>query len=113
MINFDDFSKVELKIAKIVSAERVEGSEKLLKLSTDIGEKDATGVSVLRTVVAGIGKSYSPESLVGKEIVIVANLEPRIIMGIESRGMILATSGENGPVILIPEKEVLAGSSVH
>ena len=105
MINYDDFAKLDLKIATITAAERVEGSEKLLKLQLDLGAEQ-------RQIVSGIAKSYQPEQLVGKQIVMIANLEPRSLMGIESNGMLLAASGESGPVLLIPEKEVSAGTSI-
>ena len=113
MINYDDFSKIELKVAKILAAERVDGSEKLLKLQVDLGLEK-------RQIVAGIGKVYAPENLVGKEIAIVANLETRSFIlrqssgqvVLESQGMLLAASDENGPVILMPEKEVLPGAEI-
>ncbi|MCK9187030.1 MAG: methionine--tRNA ligase subunit beta [Candidatus Colwellbacteria bacterium] len=106
MINFEDFSKIELKVGKIMSAERVEGSEKLLKLAVSLGAED-------RQILAGIGRAYSPEELAGKEIVIVANLEPRILMGFESQGMLLAATGEDGlPVLIHPEKAVEPGISL-
>lgn len=107
MIAYDDFAKLELKIATVLTAERVEKSEKLLKLSIDVGEETA------RTLVAGIGKRYAPEELVGTQIVIIANLEPRTLMGIESQGMLLATEDEQGPVLLRPSSPVKQGSSVH
>lgn len=106
MINFEDFQKVELKIAKILEASRVEGSDKLLKLKVSLGESGE------RQIIAGIGKSYEPDFLIGKEIAIVANLEPRMLMGLESQGMILAAKGEAGPIILFPEKEVPPGSGI-
>ena len=106
MITFDDFKKVELKIAKILEAGRVEGSEKLLKLKVSLGSEE-------RQVIAGIGLKYEPENIVGREIVIVANLEPRKLMGLESQGMLLAAGGEEGPIILIPEAEVAAGAEVR
>ncbi|OGZ02781.1 MAG: methionine--tRNA ligase subunit beta [Candidatus Liptonbacteria bacterium RIFCSPLOWO2_12_FULL_60_15] len=107
MISIEDFKKAELKIAKILSAERVEGSEKLIKLKVSLGEEE-------RQIVAGIGKAYEPEALVGKEIVVVANLEPRTMMGIESQGMLLAASeGDGLPVLLVPEREIAPGSSVR
>ncbi len=105
MITFDDFQKLDLRVAKIIRAEKIEGSEKLLKLQVDLGEGT-------RQVVAGIGKQYAPESLLGKEIVVVVNLEPRLIFGLESQAMLLAAQGL-GPVILIPEKEVAAGAGVR
>ncbi|MBI4268403.1 methionine--tRNA ligase subunit beta [Candidatus Uhrbacteria bacterium] len=107
MLSYDDFSKLELKIATVRAAERVEGSEKLLKLAIDVGEEAA------RTLVAGIGKRTTPEELIGTQIVIIANLEPRMLMGIESQGMLLATDGDDGPVLLRPEHPVKPGSGVH
>ncbi len=105
-IPFDDFQKLDLRIAKILEASRIEGSEKLLKLAIDIGDER-------RQLVAGVGKVYEPESLIGREIVIVANLEPRVMMGFESQGMLLAAHDENGnPVLLMPEKETPPGSII-
>lgn len=105
MISYDDFAKLELKIGKIRSAERIEGTDKLVRLEVDLGVER-------RQLVAGIGLSYQPDELVGKEIVVVANLESRTIKGVESQGMLLAASGEEGPVLLAPEKEVPPGSGV-
>lgn len=112
MINFEDFKKIELRVAKILGAERIEGSEKLLKLQLDAGDKDEAGLSAVRQVIAGIGKVYAPENLIGREIVIVANLEPRKLMGLESQGMLLAASDKQGPVFLMPEHEVPPGSGI-
>jgi methionine--tRNA ligase beta chain len=106
MVNFEDFKKVELKIAKIIAAERVEGSEKLLKLIVSLGEEE-------RQIVAGIGKQYSPDELPGKEIVVVANLEPRTLMDLESQGMLLAADDQGNPVLLTPEKEVPPGTGIR
>ena len=105
MISYEDFKKIELKVAKILEAERVEGSEKLLKLKLSLGEEE-------RQVIAGIGKNYDPKNLMGREIIIVTNLEPRKLMGLESNGMLLAADSLNGPVVLMPEKEVEAGSTI-
>lgn len=104
MITIDDFKKAELKVARVLAAERVESSEKLLKLTVDAGDRDASNAPVRRQIIAGIGKAYAPEQLVGKQIVIVANLETRMLMGQESNGMLLAASDENGPVLLVPER---------
>ena len=82
-ITIEDFMKIQLKTAKVLSAERVPKSEKLLKLQVSLGAEQ-------RQIVAGIGKKYEPESLIGKTIVIVANLKPAKLMGIESQGMVLA-----------------------
>ena len=105
MINYDDFAKIELKIAKILTVEPVDGSEKLLKLQIDIGGEQ-------RQIISGIAKSYTSEQLIGKSVVVIANLEPRMIMGLESNGMLLAASGDNGPVILLPETEVPPGTGI-
>jgi len=106
MMNIDDFKKTELRVAKVLSAERVEGSEKLLKLEVDLGQEK-------RQIIAGIGKAYNPENLIGKEIVVVANLEPRSLMGLESQGMVLAVNSESGPVLLIPDQEVVPGTEIR
>ena len=88
-ISIDDFMKVELRVAKVLTAERVEKSKKLLKLSVDVGTEQ-------RTLVAGIAEAYEPEALVGKTVVIVFNLKPAKLMGIESNGMVLAASPDGG-----------------
>lgn len=104
-INLDEFKKSELRVGKVISAERVEGSEKLLRLQVDLGET--------RQILSGIAKAYAPEDLIGKQVVIIANLEPRQMMGFESQGMLLAASGADGkPVILTIDGEVPAGTSV-
>lgn len=105
LISFDYFKKAALRSAKITAAERIAGSDKLLKLQLDLG-------SEARQLVAGIGKRYASEELIRKEIVIVANLEPRIIMGIESRGMLLAANSEDGPVLVVPERNVPPGAEI-
>lgn len=107
LIEFDHLAKVKLKIGKILSAERVEKSDKLLKLQIDLGE------STPRQIIAGIGLAYKPESLIGLQVAIVANLKPRKLMGLESQGMILAASNDNGPVVLNPEQAVENGCDIH
>jgi methionyl-tRNA synthetase len=105
LIGIEDFARVELKIGKVIGAERVEKSNKLIRLRVDTGEE--------RQIVAGIGKSYSPEDLVGKKIVVVANLKPAKLMGVESQGMLLAATDEDGTCsILTPERDVNQGSRV-
>jgi methionyl-tRNA synthetase len=112
-INYDHFKTVDLRTAKILSAERVTGSEKLIRLELEAGDKDITGEALRRQIVAGIGTAYEPESLVGQTIVIVANLEPRKLMGVESNGMLLAARDESGaPVILTPQRDVPPGTNV-
>lgn len=105
LIGIKDFMKVDLRVGKIVSAERVEKSEKLVKLKVDIGAET-------RQVVAGIGKSYTPEELMGKSIVIVANLKPAKLMGIESQGMLLAASSGDLLAVATFDRETKAGSRV-
>jgi methionyl-tRNA synthetase len=93
-ITIDDFMKVELRVAKVLTAERVPKSKKLLKLSVDVG-------SETRTLVAGIAEAYEPETLVGRTVVIVFNLQPATLMGVESNGMVLAASPEGGKPMLL------------
>jgi len=104
-IDYDDFSKVDLRVAKILAAEAVPKSNKLVKLKIDIGEE--------RTIVAGIGKDYKPEELVGKSIVIVANLKPAKLMGVESRGMLLATDSPEGLTLIGFDREPKTGAKVR
>jgi methionyl-tRNA synthetase len=93
-ITIDDFMKIDLRVAKVLTAERVPKSKKLIKLTLDLGYEQ-------RTLAAGIAEAYEPEVLVGRHVVIVANLEPRALMGIESNGMVLAASPEGGKPTLI------------
>ncbi len=114
MISIDDFKKIELKAGKILSAEKVEGSEKLVKLSVDLGPSTGSGQARdVRQVLAGIAATYPPETLTGKQIVVVANLEPRPLMGMESQGMLLAAESEEGPILLTPEKAVTPGAKIR
>ena len=93
-ITIDDFMKVDLRVAKVLAAERVPKSKKLIKLTLDLGAEQ-------RTLAAGIAEAYEPDALVGRHVVIVANLEPRTLMGIESNGMVLAASPDGGAPTLI------------
>lgn len=107
MISIDDFTKCDIRIVKVLTAEPVEGSEKLLKLTVTIGDEE-------RQILAGIGKSYAPDTLIGKEVVAVVNLEPRMMMGLESQGMILATGDDIENIsLLTPDKDVAAGQSIR
>ncbi len=94
-IPIDDFLKVDLRVGLVVSAERVKGSDKLLHMKVDIGEPQP------RTIVAGIAEAYAPEQLLNRKVVIVANLQPRKLKGIESNGMIVAASIEGGKPVLV------------
>lgn len=96
MITIEDFKKVEMRAGKIISAEAIEGSEKLLKLMVDFGSASAEGFGGTKQVVSGIKKYFEdPQSLVGIMCAFVTNLEPREIMGLKSEAMIMAVSGEN------------------
>lgn len=105
-LSFDDFKKLDLRIAKILTAEKVEGADKLLRLTVDIGTEE-------RQVVAGIAKWYNPEDLVGRQVVMIANLAPAKIRGVESNGMLLAADLDGAAVLLQPDKEVPEGSTVR
>ncbi len=107
MLKFEDFQKLELKLAKVVACEKVEGADKLLKLRVDMGGGDE------RQMVAGIAKSYDPDSLVGRTIVVVANLEPATIRGVESQAMLLAASDDQGTSVLVPDRELPPGTKVR
>jgi methionyl-tRNA synthetase len=106
LISIDQFFQAELKVATVTAAERVPKSEKLIKLSLDVGEEGP------RTVVAGIGLAYQPEDLVNKQVVVVANLQPAKLMGVESQGMVLAASIDGKPVLLHPGVQVPNGTRV-
>lgn len=106
-INFETFEKIELKVGKVLEAAKVEKSKKLLKLRIDIGTE-------VRTILSGIAEYYTPEQMTGKQVVIVANLAPRKIMGIESQGMVLMAEDDKGTLALIqPIAEVNPGSEVR
>lgn len=108
-IGFDELSRLDLRIGRVVSAARIPRSEKLLKLEVDLGD------GAPRQVVAGIGKSYAPEALVGQQVTMVANLKPVTLMGIESRGMVLAVGGGAGDAdlaLLQPSKARTIGTRV-
>ena len=104
-ISIDDFFKIDLRTGKIIEAEKVPKSKKLLKLKVDIGTE-------VRQVVAGIAESYEPERLIGRTIVLVANLKPATLMGIESQGMVLAGSGDGKVILAGFDEELNPGSRV-
>ncbi|MCG8460033.1 MAG: methionine--tRNA ligase subunit beta, partial [Holophagales bacterium] len=106
-IAIDHFFEVVLKVAEVQAAEPVAKSNKLLKLTVDVGEASP------RTVVAGIAKHYAAEELVGRQVVVVANLQPAKLMGVESNGMVLAASEDGKPVLLAPDAPVPPGTRVR
>ena len=105
VLELDEFSRLDLRVAEILQVEAVSGSENLLKLEVDCGEK--------RTVVAGIASHCRPEDLVGKQVVVVANLKPAKIMGIRSEGMVLVAAVGGEMTLVAPEKKVKPGSPIH
>lgn len=112
-MTIDEFAKVELRVAKVQTAERVEGSDKLLRLMLDAGDKNEAGEVVSRQVLAGIGKAYTPEEMVGRQIAIVANLDPRDLMGFTSQGMILAATDKDGrPALVSFQSEIEPGTKL-
>ncbi|MFH1309386.1 MAG: methionine--tRNA ligase subunit beta [Candidatus Omnitrophota bacterium] len=105
MISFEDFKKIDLRIAEIVSVEEHSNADKLYIIQISLGDEK-------KQIVAGLRANYSPEELIGKKVVVINNLDPVVIRGEESNGMLLAASSENGPVILMPEKNVEAGAVI-
>ena len=107
-INYDDFKKLDIKIGTVISAEKVEGSEKLLKIILDFGEETP------RQILSGIAIWFNPEDLIGKQVPAIINLEPRKMMGLESQGMILMADNEleQSVSLLYPQHKVPNGSVV-
>ncbi|MEM4523843.1 MAG: methionine--tRNA ligase [Archaeoglobaceae archaeon] len=105
-ISIEEFRKLDIRIGKVLSAEKIEKSKKLLKLIVDIGGER-------RQIVAGIAENHQPEDIIGKLVVVLTNLKPAKIMGVESRGMILAADVDGKAVLLVPEAEVVAGTKVR
>ncbi len=105
IISYEDFTKLDLRIGKIIAGEQVAKSDKLLVLKVDLGDHT-------RQIVAGIGKNYQVSDLINKQVLVIVNLTPRSLMGYDSQGMILAATESDGPVLISPEKEVLAGREV-
>ncbi len=106
-ITIDDFMKVDLRVAKVLTAEKVPNSRKLVKMTIDAGTEQ-------RTLVAGIAEAYEPEQLVGRTVAIVFNLKPAKLMGIESNGMVLAASPEGGKPMLVGfDQEVPPGTRIR
>jgi len=105
-ISFSDFKKLDIRIATIKNAEVMEEADKLLKLTLDLGPGGE------RVVAAGIAQTHSPESLIGKQVPMLANLEPRVLRGIESQGMILAATENGKAVLLHPEKDIEPGTQI-
>jgi methionyl-tRNA synthetase len=101
----DEFNRLDLRAAEILRAEAIPGSDNLLRLEVDLGER--------RTVVAGIAGRYRPEDLLGKQVVIVANLKPAKLMGIRSEGMVLVAGDDEEMTLIVPEHKTKPGSPIH
>lgn len=114
-VSYEEFKKMNIRVGTIKEIESVPETDKLLKCQIDFGEVDEEGNNKLRQIVSGIHEYYpDPSVLLGKQVLYIINLEPRIIKGVESNGMLMAIDGKDGkPVFLVPEVEVQAGVSVH
>lgn len=106
LISFEEFKKLDIRVGKILKAEPIAGSDKLLRLEVDFG-------SEARQIVAGIVQHYAPDALIGREIPVIVNLEPCVLKGVESQGMLLAADDNGAPVLFTPDKEVPPGSVVR
>ena len=106
IINYDEFKRLDLRVALVLKAERVEGTTKLLKLQIDLGTEQ-------RQIVAGVAETYTPEELVGKKFTVIVNLKPAIIRGVESQGMLLAGIKDGKAVIPFFERDIAPGSIVQ
>ena len=106
LISFSEFQKLDLRVAKIEAAERVAGADRLLRLQIRLGDEQ-------RQLVAGIAEHYAPDALIGRQIVVVANLQPATIRGIESQGMLLAASDDRGLALIAPDGEIGDGAEVR
>ena len=105
MVNYEKFREIELKVAKIQEVSAHPNADRLYVIKVDLGD-------IQKQIVAGIRASYKPEDLLGKQVVVVNNLEPAVIRGVESQGMLLAASDENGIAFVSPQREVKVGSVV-
>jgi methionyl-tRNA synthetase len=104
-MTLEDFQRIDLRVATVLSAAPVPKAKKLLRLEIDLGEP--------RTIVAGIAEHYAPENLVGRQIVVIANLRPAKLMGVLSQGMLLAAGTEAGPILIGPDAAVPPGSALR
>jgi methionyl-tRNA synthetase len=113
-ISIDEFSKIEVSIGTVKSAERVPDTDKLLRLTVDFGEVGADGISSPRQIVSGIAAYVEdPQTLLGRQLAFVTNLEPRTIKGLESNGMLFAVGSADTFAFLSPDREVPPGTSAH
>ena len=106
MVSFEDFKKLDLRVARIADVKEHPNADKLYVIQIEIG-------SQTKQIIAGVRENYSAQDLVGKKIVVIDNLESVTIRGEESHGMLLAASGEDGPVILVPDRDVPSGTQIR
>lgn len=106
-ISYDDFAKLDIRIGLVTAAELVPETDKLIKCTIDLGELG------IRTIVSGIAEWKQPEELIGKRLPYVVNMAPRVLRGVESQGMLLAASDENGVALLSPERELSPGTTLR
>ena len=108
-INFEDFTKIDFRVGKVIKAENIEGAETLMRLKVDFGPLGE------RTILSGIKKWYKPKDLKGRNYIFVYNLEPKKMMGEDSQGMIMAAEDEGGEncVLLVPDDDIAPGTRVH
>jgi methionyl-tRNA synthetase len=106
IINYDDFAKLDIRVGMVLAVEKIENADKLLKCTIDFGDFGT------RTIVSGIAEWKTPEDLIGKQLPYIVNLAPRMLRGVESQGMLLAASDENGVALLYPEREVPRGTKL-
>lgn len=114
-VSFDEFKKMDIRVGTIREVEVVPETDKLLRCQIDFNETNEDGSKKLRQIISGIRETYPEhEKLIGKQVLYIVNLEPRMIKGFESNGMLMAVDGPDGkPVFLVPEVEVLSGSKTH
>ncbi|KKW26425.1 MAG: T-RNA-binding domain protein [candidate division Kazan bacterium GW2011_GWB1_52_7] len=106
-VPFSEFQKIDLRVGKVRKVEEIEGLDRIYKLEIDIGEKKP------RTILAGVKEHFKPSELLGKSVVVVANLEPKDVRGTLSEGMLLAAEIDGQPILLVPEEKVKPGTPIH
>jgi methionine--tRNA ligase beta chain len=107
VITFKEFQKMDLRIGKVLTAEKVPNTKKLIKMNVDIGQGET------RQIIAGMAEYLKPENLTGKSVVVLVNLEPKEFMGLQSRGMILAADLNGRPILITPEEETPPGTKIR
>ncbi|MGQ9721987.1 MAG: methionine--tRNA ligase subunit beta [Candidatus Jordarchaeum sp.] len=107
IITFKEFQKMDLRIGKVIKAEKVPNTKKLIRMAVEIGEGE------IRQIVAGMAEHLRPEKLQNKNVVVLVNLEPKEFMGLESRGMILAADLDGKPILITPEEDVPPGTKIR